>query len=195
MARGDPRELQRIRAALDGDIEAFEALVDAYHETVYQVALGVCHQHADADDIVQGVFVKIYGSLEQFAPDKAKFSTWLYRITVNMAIDFLRREARHRHRRREPVDEAWDLAGAARSTSLTDDPVRSAEGEELKTIVRAAIDELPEQQRIITILHEIEGLKNAEIAEILDSTPGNVRVQLYHARQKLAVKIRQYLGR
>lgn len=188
MGRADADDASLVRAALEGSAEAFERLVRAHHRSVYRLAWGACRNHADADDVVQAVFVKAYSALESFDPDRASFRTWLRRLTVNAAIDLLRRESRHRRSRPLEPGDVRAPAPARRG------PEAEAETAELTALVREAVDELPGEQRMIVVLHAVEGLKSSEIAEIMGSTPRSVRARLCQARKKLFARMRRHLG-
>jgi len=178
-------DLKLVRRALARKPGAFEEIIDSYHRMVYRVAWGVCRNDADADDVAQAAFIKLHDDLPRYDARKASLGTWLYRITLNAARDFLRREKRHRGH--EPLD-----TGGAQAPARTEGEPR-AETSELEGLVREAMDALSEQQRRIVVLHQVEGLKSVEIARVIGSTPQSVRVQLCHARKKLSVHIQKAL--
>jgi len=178
-------DLELVRRALVGRPGAFEEIVDSYHRMVYRVAWGVCRNDADADDVVQAAFIKLHDDLPRYDARKASLGTWLYRITLNAARDFLRREKRHRGH--ESLD-----AGRSHDPACTERE-HSAEASELEELVREAMAALSEQQRRIVVLHQVEGLKSVEIAEVIGSTPQSVRVQLCHARKKLSARMSSHI--
>jgi len=177
-------DLKLVRRALAGRPGAFEEIVDSYHRMVYRVAWGVCRNDADADDVVQAAFIKLHDDLPRYDARKASLGTWLYRITLNAARDFLRREKRHRGHESLDTEKSREPACTERANS--------AETLELEELAREAMDALSEQQRRIVVLHQVEGLKSVEIARVIDSTPQSVRVQLCHARKKLSVHMRRH---
>jgi len=177
-------DLKLVRRALAGRPEAFEEIVDSHYRMVYRVAWGVCRNDADADDVVQAAFIKLHDDLPRYDARRASLGTWLYRITLNAARDFLRREKRHRGH--ESLD-----AGRSQDPGYTERE-HVAETSELAALAREAIDTLSEQQREIVILHQVEGLKSVEIAEVIGSTPQSVRVQLCHARKKLSAHMQRH---
>lgn len=172
-----------------GNESAFETLVARYQRTVYFAAYRLTHNHADADDILQETFIRLFTSLQK-VQEIEHLVAWLYRTAVNLAIDKLRQRSRHKE------------SSLTVSTTESDAPVQidvmdktspapdeEVVGQERRTIIRKAIDSLPLQEKTITILHDLEGLKVKEIAAILDCAAGTVKATLYHAHRKLRQKL------
>jgi len=182
-----------------GDPAAFRRLVERYQRKVYNLAFGMVHNPEDAMELVQESFVKAYRNLDRFQ-GSSSFYTWLYRITVNVCIDFLRREkkgsapldyddsvAHH-----EDVNQGeWPLV----SSVGTETPARVQSRRELAEQIQRALDSLSEAHRRIILLREVEGLSYQEIAEVLDIPKGTVMSRLFHARQNLQRMLRPYVER
>lgn len=167
-----------------GDREAFEALVRACEKKVYQLALRYTNNEADAMDISQEVFLRVYRSLPSFKGESA-VTTWVYRITVNTAIDMTRKRAR---RRETSLTVYSDEDEESKPRDLTDEryaPEQEYEKTELRERVASAIAALPEDYRQIVILRDVNGLRYDEIAEILSVSEGTVKSRLFRARDKL----------
>ncbi len=163
--------IERARA---GDEAAFGELVGRHQDRVYRTAVRLVGSE-DAYDVSQEVFVKAWRELKRFR-GSAALSTWLYRMTVNLSLNYLRstkRETDRRERYGPGVSEKPPAPGAA------------LEEDEFKTAVWAAIDSLPERQRTAVILHRFEELPAAEIARIMDLSTGAVESLLHRARSSL----------
>jgi RNA polymerase sigma-70 factor (ECF subfamily) len=176
----DEKEL--IRRSQRGDGEAFGALIERYKGKVFSLAYGFTRERAAADDLAQEVFIKAYFSLPNFKA-RSGFGTWLYRIAVNHAKDYLRK---NRSRLRDlSIEDVGEQRLAAADKSQED--IRSEE--ELRALVLAALERLPEKYRIVLTLRDIEGVSYEDISRILDLSPGTVDSRLHRARQKLRQKL------
>lgn len=172
-----PDELAR--AAAKGDIDAFETLLGLYQNKVYGLALRMCGSEEDAWDVAQEAFLAAWRALPGFRGESG-FSTWLYRLTANAAIDCLRRE---RKRRGELSIEGGELP-----LSLPDagpGPQEAAEGGELRAAVGAALARLTDQHRTVLILRELQELSYEEIAGALGLDLGTVKSRISRARKAL----------
>jgi RNA polymerase sigma-70 factor (ECF subfamily) len=168
-----------IRQTLRGDEKAFEKLYESYKDKVFRLSLRILWDREDAMDATQETFVKAYNALGKFR-GKASFSTWLYRITYNTAIDVLRK----RSRRPETAVESEEDRDARFSGGFQS-PDRRIEKVEASVIIESALAKLPEPQRMVVLLHDIEGLKYREIAKVMDCSIGTVMSRLHYARKKL----------
>jgi len=177
---GDDREL--VREAQAGSERAFNELVLKYRKSVYLTAVGLVTDGDEAEDIAQDVFVKAYESLSLFRGESAVY-TWLYRITVNLCLNRIRKRK---------VRSFFGLETIAQTIAApdTDEP---AELQELNIRLRKAITELPEKQRIVFILRHFRELPHAEIAEIMDRDVGTIKANYFQAVQKLRKKLGSYV--
>lgn len=194
MATDDHSLVQRARS---GDERAFRLLVERYQKKVYAVALGMVKDREEAMDVVQEAFVKVHRSLESFKSD-ATFYTWLYRITVNVCIDVIRRRGAARSETVE-FDEhiAHDLAEAnlgAVSSQLGNNPEKAVLQREVGEKIQAALEQIPEKHRAILLLRELDGLSYEELAQALDIPKGTVMSRLFHARAKVQKLLSESLG-
>ncbi len=175
-------EKELIRRSQGGDGEAFGVLIERYKGKVFSLAYGFTRDRAAADDLAQEVFIKAYFSLPRFKA-RSEFGTWLYRVAVNHAKDYLRK---NRSRSRDvSIDDVGESRLAAAGESQDD--VRAEE--ERRGLVLAALERLPEKYRIILTLRDIEGMSYEEISRILGLSPGTVDSRLHRARQKLRQKL------
>lgn len=177
--RTDDRTEEQILVmrAQRGEQDAFRVLVERYQKLVYTLALRMLNVPADAEDAAQEAFLSAWKALPRFRMD-AKFSTWLYRLTVNAATDVLRR------RRKEP-DSLDDTECPVQAADSTDTPEEAAQRAERRAMVRRAIDALSENHRQILLLREVTGLSYEEIGAALELSPGTVRSRLARARKEL----------
>jgi RNA polymerase sigma-70 factor, ECF subfamily len=172
-------ETELIRKARRGDRQAFGVLVERYQRRVVGVAWAVVHNQEDALELAQETFVRAYENLASFE-SRSSFSTWLYRIAANLAIDFRRREGRHSIVRGEEAENE-----IARLPSSTGDSFTEFARSELNLRIRAALDELTPEHRAVILLREVEGLSYDEISDILDCPRGTVMSRLHYARNRL----------
>ena len=163
-----------VAAATAGDRAAFDVLVRRHQRTVYGVCYRFTGDHADASDLAQDAFIRAYRGLARFKGDAA-FSTWLYRIAVNVCLT----RAAVKTPALDPIEplELADLSG-----DRPDDPLRRAED---AARVKAAIARLPEKQRMTVILRVYHELPHDAIARTLGSTVGTVKANFFHALQNL----------
>ncbi len=170
----DPEEAAAVVRAQAGDGEAFDLLVRRYMRTAYAVAYRLLGHREDAEDVVQEAFLAALANIRTFDTTR-KFGPWLYRIVVTRGLNF--RKSRSR-RAAEPLEDA----GVA---SADPGPAAAAEYAGLKATVAAALEQLPERQRTVVQLFELDGFSGAEIAAMLGISPGTVRWYLHEARQSL----------
>lgn len=180
-----------VRASRRGDRDAFRELVERYERKVVSIAIGMVHNREDAVEIAQETFVKAYENLVRFKGESS-FYTWLYRIVVNRAIDFQRRERRH------PTVGLEDWGGSEgyeeilKEERLTD-PYQQAQAREVGERVSAAIDELTPDHKAVILLREVEGLSYDEISRVMQCSKGTVMSRLHYARKKLQRKLKDCL--
>ena len=168
-------ELLLISRARGSDREAFGELVEQYRDNVYRLAYRMCGNAYDADEAAQEAFVAAWRALPNFRGD-AKFSTWLYRLTTNAAIDVMRREKRHQT---VGDGEMVDLADDA------DSPQETVERTEQQEAVQKALATLSEEYREVLLLRYMEELDYAEIAEVLQLPSGTVKSRINRAKAAL----------
>ncbi|MDQ7065860.1 MAG: sigma-70 family RNA polymerase sigma factor [candidate division KSB1 bacterium] len=185
------RDTELIEKAISGDRAAFDALTQRYLDKCYRIARRLGLSPEDAVDVVQDTFVAAYQNIERF--DFAfQFSTWITRILLNRISNMWRGLGRARRLFfRSPIMEWEDFLGGARSA---DDPQRDFEQAELREYLQNAIDQLPEPQKTVLVLFDIEGFKAREIAVMLDIPEGTVTSRLHHARKRLRKLLRDYLS-
>lgn len=168
---------QLIKKAQKGDVRAFEQVVEQYYIKIYNIALGYMGNPTDAEDAAQNSLIKIHHALGSFR-FKSKFSTWVYRITVNTCTDLLRKKKATASVSSEELGES-DL-GIDQNT-----PESSAMKQEAVSILRKAVASLKEEHRTVIILRDINGFSYEEIAKLTGCSVGTVKSRINRARSSL----------
>jgi RNA polymerase sigma-70 factor (ECF subfamily) len=180
---------QVVALVLEGQTALFEVLMRRHNERIYRAARAILRDEREAEDVMQQAYVNAYAHLRQF-DRRAQFSTWLTRIAVNEALSRARRRGRY-----QSLDQ--DVPGAAESpmpTTNEPDPERQAFGRELSTLLEAAVDTLPDGNREVFMLRDIEGLSTAETAESLGVSDDVVKTRLSRARAALRRQLFERAG-
>lgn len=180
-------ELDLVRAAQAGDDSAFEELVRTYEKKVYHLALRMCGNPDDAYEIAQEAFLSVWKGLKFFRGESS-FSTWLYRLASNAAIDFLRREKRQSGPGDVSLDDEETYIEPADPRPT---PQQQAERSEVRQVLAEGLNKLSPEHRQVLLLRELQGLSYEEIADTLDLDLGTVKSRIARAREKL----RKYLLR
>lgn len=185
--RVEDREL--VRKAQKGNKEAFEELIHRHQHRVFAVARGILKRQEDVEDISQQVFVKAYFSLKRF-DQRAAFSTWLYKITVNECWDLLRKK-----KVRPLVFEAELSEEQGRQYASSENQTSGALDVSEKLAARERVEQLlghlEERDRLMLILKEVEGFSVEEIAEVLNLNANTVKVRLFRARRRIVKMARK----
>ena len=168
-------ELRAIAQAKKGDADAFAFLVETYETSVYRLALRMCGNAHDAEEVAQEAFVAAWKGMPTFRGE-SKFSSWLYQLTTNAAIDFLRREKRHRGT--TSIEDEVDL-------STPDTPQQAAEAAEVRQALQQALDALTPEHREIFLLRQMRQLSYEEIGRLLGLEAGTVKSRLSRAKKQL----------
>jgi RNA polymerase sigma-70 factor (ECF subfamily) len=171
------REIREIIAQIKrGNQHAFTELVQRYQSQVASLAYRMVGDYDEAADITQDVFVKMSRNLWRY-DQKKKFYTWLYRITVNASIDYMRKHKRHRHDQLDNVQENL--------ISIDHTPENDYQRQQLNRHIRQATKTLNEKQRSAFLLRDVEGCKIDDVADIMDMPEATVRWYLHRARSRI----------
>ena len=172
-----------IERARNGDKAAFKELVVKHKKNVYYLAYDLTRCREDAEDVSQDVFVKVYNSLKKFRGD-SKFSSWLYRITVNTCYSLKRKKNYSAMKTSEDIENLNDSNYGI--NSLNDiSPEKQTESGFIKANIEHALQKLPQKERTIFIMRNYSGMPFNEIVEILNLKPGTVRSANFKALKKL----------
>jgi len=182
-------EAQLIRRAQNGDLTAFDLLVQRYDKPVLQLIYSMVNDVEDAKDVYQEVFMRAYRALPRFRFGSG-FYTWLHRIAINACINYRRRRRTH-YPLEESTDEntTWELLPASDGRN----PEEASLNEELARTIDAAIDALPPKLRAVFVLRHYHGYKLSEIAAILKCSEGTVKSYLFRGTQRMRLALRPYV--
>lgn len=184
-------EVELVALAQQGEELAFHHLYRRYSRALYAMAYNMLGTHQDADEVLQETFVRVFKNLGRLRSPEA-FTAWIYQITVNLCMDFRKMRARARWQPLEQDQEGpspFELATA----KWVRTPQQVLENKELLAHITSAIDALPEQQKAVIIMHEIEGISKKTISDVLNCSLVTVRTNLHHARKKLRKRLQMYL--
>jgi RNA polymerase sigma-70 factor, ECF subfamily len=186
---GVPDDRELVRRAQAEDKEAFEELVRRHQHRVFAVAGGILRRREDVEDIAQQVFVKAYFSLKRF-DQRAAFSTWLYKITVNECWDLLRKKKVRPLIYESDLSEeqARQFDGSEKHANLGPDTSETLQMRQHVDRLLAGIDE---RDRMMLLLKEVEGFAVEEIAQMLDLNANTVKVRLFRARRRIVSQSRK----
>ena len=173
-----------------GDMAAFEQLVERHQRLVVGTVGRMLGTNSDAEDIAQQVFVRVWKNLKRYEP-RAKFTTWLLKITRNLVFNELRRRSRHPA---VPLQSETDEEERPLKDENAVSPDVTLLEHELQEAVDAAIAQLPETQRLAVILRRYDELSYEEIAEALDQSVSAVKSLLFRARTELRENLKRYLS-
>ncbi len=189
-------EIELIRKLIVDKSGAFKELVDRYQRLVLATARGFVKNDEDAHDLSQEVFIKIFQSLDQFRQESG-LSTWIYRITVNLSMNYIRDNKKHRDASSldSNIDSNNPGDNSSRKISLKipvagwEIPDKELENKDRAKFLHQAIDSLPENQRKAFVLHKYDELSYKEIADILEISISSVESLLFRARKNLQKKL------
>ena len=161
--------------------EGFEALVRQYSEPLYWKIRHIVFTHEDADDVLQNTFLKIWKNLDAFQ-GKSALSTWLYRIAINEALDFLRHQ---RYSTMASVDESKKVANQLMADEYFD-------GDRMQALLQEAVGQLPEVQRTVFVMKYYDEMKYSEISAILGTTEGALKASYHLAVRKITENLKRF---
>src|SRR5438552_12015532 len=200
MAAGDPgnqgrseedaEDVRLMRLVSQGDTSAFEELVERHQALVAGTVARMLGSNSDVEDIAQQVFIRVWKSASRYVP-RAKFTTWLLKITRNLVFNELRRTKR---RAQVPLESAAGGEEPALKDESNPAPDASLLEVELQRAIEEAIMQLPENQRMALVLRRYEQLSNEQIAEVLNLSVPAVKSVLFRARTELRSRLSRYLG-
>ena len=185
-------EMDLVRRAQGGNLEAYDELIKRYQERIYATIYHMTSNHEDANDLAQDAFIKAFQALKSFKGGSS-FYTWLYRIAVNKTINFLKQRKNRLHMSLNDLD--FNTENNPDLVALISDktPRREAGLKELSEKLNEALLKLSEQHRLVMVLHDVQGQSHEEIAEIMDCNIGTVRSRLFYARQQMQAWLTDYL--
>ena len=183
-----------IRAAQEGDQDAFGQLVRAYDKSVLRLAMNLLHSPEDAQDVYQEAFLRVYRNLNSFRFD-CSFHTWLYRIVTNLCLDHMRKRKvrREESSQVEGLDGPVDRMDTFQELRADGDPQRSMFSGELRRGIQKALSELTVRERMVFELRHYQGMKLRDIGETLGTTEEAAKNCLFRATQKMRVALGDFV--
>lgn len=164
-----------VRRSQDGDTGAMEALYEQFKTPLFNLAYRYTYNHAVAEDLLQDIFIKIFSNIHSLDAEKA-FVGWIYRVAVNSCLTYLRRN-KSPVQKAVSLDEVWNV-----KENYEDDDIRESA---LNRSLDSAIQNLPGKLKSVFLLHDYQGFKHDEIAEIMGWSVGTSKSQLFKARMKI----------
>jgi RNA polymerase sigma-70 factor (ECF subfamily) len=186
-------DLDLVHATKNGEVAAFEQLVKRYDRKLLRIAQSITHNREDSQDAVQEAFLKAYQNLSAFRED-SKFSTWLFRITVNQSLMKLRKQ---RSTREASLDDDFQAEGEVLPKEVTDwapNPEQLYWASELRDILSKCLEELSPILRMVFVLRDIEGLTIDQTVEVLNVSQTAVKARLLRARLQLREGLTKYFS-
>lgn len=186
--------LKTLQRAKEGDRKAFEEIYQLYHRRIYNAVYGMLGDADDAQDVTQDVFIRLHDALPTLRADEA-FSTYLYRIALNLCRDRARRKKRVRFQSMDTARSSED--GEMEPMEFPDAgklPEEQLTGDELQNRVREAVSTLSEDHKAVIVMHHFQGMEVNDIADILGVPSGTVKSRLARGREQLHRKLRTYLS-
>ncbi len=180
-----------VEEAQKGDQNAFGEIVTAHHDTVYRVLYRIVNNESDAKDLAQQTWVKAWKNLASFK-GKSAFTTWLYRIAVFTAWDFVRKKKRRAEVSYFEAPEGSFENNPAQSQSNRESPSHTLRRKEIREQFQIALNSLTEKQRTVLVLREVEGLPYKEIANIMKCRIGTVMSRIHNARKSVQSKMEDF---
>ncbi len=177
-------ETEFIELLKQGEETSWRELVEEFKDKVFKTALSYIPFADEAEDLTQDVFVEVYKSIQNFRGDSS-LSTWIFRITVNKAINYLKKNKKH-HMSRSVED--YDVFEPSES-EITSDASEIFQQKEYRRIIQQAIRDIPERQASVFVLHKIEGKSYKEISDILNISVSSVESLMFRARKALQTKL------
>jgi RNA polymerase sigma-70 factor (ECF subfamily) len=198
-SRGGPKEgaseTRLLEGLKNGDQEAVKTLMRKYHDRLFAVANRICNNPADAEEILQDVYMTALNKIDRFE-QRSTLATWLHRITVNTALMKLRNQ-RLVHKNSVPMDDVHVALAESRSGVLSGEGVGSPDdtfmSTELCEQVRDTVEGLPEVYRNVFLLRGIQGLSTKETGRILNVTPAAIKSRLHRSRTLIKERLDPYL--
>ncbi len=175
-------QIELVKRICDGDISAFHEIVEMYKKKVYYIAYDICGDFHEAEDISQEVFIKVFRFIDKFKLD-AKFSTWIYRVAVNTAIDAVRK-----HKKKQISMETTQMDSLpAHSTETGPENHQAA-----RDLLQKALPALSQKERTVFTMRYFNEFKLVQIAEIMNISINTIKTLLLRAKKKLRKKLAPY---
>lgn len=181
-----------VERSQNGDTRAFDELVRKYTPKLYGLVYNMTSNREDTADLLQDIFAKAYRSMKRFQ-GKSTFYTWIYSISVNMTLNFLKKRGRYTKLSLDDVDSGIQNDPDFINVTSGSSPVREVNIHELQKRLNEAMMKLSEDHRTVVTLYDIQGLQHADISKILGVSEGTVRSRLFYAHRQLQTYLEDFV--
>jgi RNA polymerase sigma-70 factor (ECF subfamily) len=183
---------QWVEMAQQGDVAAFDKLVEMYHSRIYTLTYQMTSNREDAEDLTQEIFVKAFEALPRFK-GHSSFYTWLYRIGINKTINYRKKRNRNRPLSLDAMEQEVKQDEVYHDLSSKGSPLRNLSLSELQLKLNEAMQRLSEKHRTVVVMHDMQGIPHDEIANVVGVSVGTVRSRLFYARRQLQADLGEYV--
>jgi len=187
-----PSDDELVLKAQQGNLHAFDMLVERYHGKIYGLTYNMTSNREDAEDLTQDVFVKAYEALPRFR-GKSSFYTWLYRIAVNKTINYRKKRNRKRALSLDQFDQEIKNDDIYHELTSKGSPLRNLSLSELQIKLNEALQNLSEKHRTVVVMHDMQGIPHEEIAKVVGASVGTVRSRLFYARRQMQAELAEFM--
>lgn len=187
-----PSDAELVLKSQQGDVRAFDVLVERYHGKIYGLTYNMTSNREDAEDLTQDVFVKAFEALPRFK-GKSSFYTWLYRIAVNKTINYRKKRNRKRALSLDQFDQEIKTDDVYHDLTAKGSPLRNISLSELQEKLNEALQSLSEKHRTVVVMHDMQGIPHDEIAKVVGASVGTVRSRLFYARRQMQTELTEFV--
>jgi RNA polymerase sigma-70 factor (ECF subfamily) len=187
-----PSDDELVLKAQQGDVHAFDQLVERYHGKIYGLTYNMTSNREDAEDLTQEIFIKAFEALPRFK-GKSSFYTWLYRIGVNKTINYRKKRNRKRALSLDSFDQDIKLDDSYSDLTSKGSPLRNISLSELQIKLNEALQALSEKHRTVVVMHDMQGIPHDEIAKVVGASVGTVRSRLFYARRQMQNELSEFM--
>lgn len=187
-----PDDDELVLKSQQGDMRAFDELVERYHGKIYSLTYNMTSNREDAEDLTQEVFVKAFEALPRFRGNSS-FYTWLYRIAVNKTINYRKKRNRKRAMSLDQFDQEIKMDDVYHDLTAKGSPLRSISLSELQEKLNEALQHLSEKHRTVVVMHDMQGIPHEEIAKVVKASVGTVRSRLFYARRQMQTELSEFM--
>ena len=191
-AKNDPPDSELVLKSQQGDVRAFDELVERYHDRIYGLAYNMLSNREDAEDLTQEIFVKAFEALPRFK-GKSLFYTWLYRIAINKTINYRKKRNRNRALSLDQFDQEIKSDDIYQDLTAKGSPLRNINLTELQERLNASLQKLSDKHRTVMIMHDMQGIPHEEIAKVVGASSGTVRSRLFYARKQMQMELSEFM--
>jgi RNA polymerase sigma-70 factor (ECF subfamily) len=184
-------DAELVLKAQQGDVHAFDELVERYHGKIYGLTYNMTSNREDAEDLTQEIFVKAFQALPRFKGNSS-FYTWLYRIAVNKTINYRKKRNRKRAMSLDQFDQEIKTDEVYHDLTSKGSPLRNLSLTELQKKLNEALESLSDKHRTVVVLHDMQGVPHEDIAKIVGASVGTIRSRLFYARRQLQVELSEF---